>query len=66
MCSDPGVAFVNEAVSQKRAGPLREKDNTGTTEDIHNVLYLLYMTHSQMLGKVESGGGPILKVVLEC
>ena len=24
-----------------------------------------YMTHSQMLGKVESGGGPIFKVVLE-
>ena len=24
------------------------------------------MTHSQMLGKVESGGGPIFKVVLEC
>ena len=23
-------------------------------------------THSQMLGKVESGGGPIFKVVLEC
>ena len=25
-----------------------------------------YMTHSQMLGKVESGWGPIFKVVLEC
>ena len=25
-----------------------------------------YMTHSQMLGKVESGGGAIFKVVLEC
>ena len=24
------------------------------------------MTHSQMLGKIESGGGPIFKVVLEC
>ena len=24
------------------------------------------MTHSQMLGKVESGWGPIFKVVLEC
>ena len=24
------------------------------------------MSHSQMLGKVESGGGPIFKVVLEC
>ena len=24
------------------------------------------MTHSQVLGKVESGGGPIFKVVLEC
>ena len=23
------------------------------------------MSHSQMLGKVESGGGPIFKVVLE-
>ena len=26
----------------------------------------LSMSHSQMLGKVESGGGPIFKVVLEC
>ena len=25
-----------------------------------------YMSHSQMLGKVECGGGPIFKVVLEC
>ena len=25
-----------------------------------------YMTHSQMLGKVEYGGGPIFKVGLEC
>ena len=24
------------------------------------------MSHSQMLGKVESGGEPIFKVVLEC
>ena len=29
--------------------------------------YLIpHMTHSQMLEKVESGGGPIFKVVLEC
>ena len=27
---------------------------------------MLHMTHSQMLGKVECGGGPIFKVVLEC
>ena len=27
---------------------------------------LCNMTHSEMLGKVESGGGPIFKVVLEC
>ena len=26
----------------------------------------LGMSHSQMLGKVESGGGPIFKVALEC
>ena len=26
----------------------------------------IYLSHSQMLGKVESGGGPIFKVVLEC
>ena len=26
----------------------------------------VHMTHSQMLGKVESGRGPIFKVVLEC
>ena len=37
----------------------------------HGVVFLLVilnhdMTHSQMLGKVESGGGPIFKVVLEC
>ena len=25
-----------------------------------------HMSHSQMLGKAESGGGPIFKVVLEC
>ena len=25
-----------------------------------------HMSHSQMLGKVESGGGPIFNVVLEC
>ena len=30
------------------------------------VSIILYMTHSQMLGKVEYGGGPIFKVVLEC
>ena len=29
-------------------------------------LHIAYMSHSQMLGKVESGGGPIFKVVLEC
>ena len=29
-------------------------------------IFLPYMSHSQMLGKVESGGGPIFKVVLEC
>ena len=33
----------------------------------HQTIILgLYMSHSQMLGKVESGGGPIFKVVLEC
>ena len=26
----------------------------------------IYMSHSQMLGKFEYGGGPIFKVVLEC
>ena len=26
----------------------------------------VHMTHSQMLGKIEAGGGPIFKVVLEC
>ena len=25
-----------------------------------------HMSHSQMLGKFEYGGGPIFKVVLEC
>ena len=27
---------------------------------------MLGMSHSQMLGKFEYGGGPIFKVVLEC
>ena len=31
-----------------------------------SVPYILYMSHSQMLGKVESGGGPIFKVVVAC
>merc|ERR1712088_560637 len=31
-----------------------------------NAKKVLDMTHSQMLGKVEFGGGPIFKVVLEC
>ena len=26
----------------------------------------IHTSHSQMLGKVEYGGGPIFKVVLEC
>ena len=31
------------------------------------IVFSVYvMSHSQMLGKVESGGGPIFKVVLEC
>ena len=30
------------------------------------LLVELDMSRSQMLGKVESGGGPIFKVVLEC
>ena len=30
----------------------------------HHVV--VYMTHSQMLGKFEYTGGPIFKVVLEC
>ena len=29
-------------------------------------IFWKHMSHSQMLGKVESGGGPIFKVVLEC
>ena len=33
---------------------------------VRSVLLNLDMSHSQMLGKVESGGGPIFKVVLEC
>ena len=37
-------------------GDQREQDDEGG----------VYMTHSQMLGKVDSGGGPIVKVVLEC
>ena len=30
------------------------------------VCLLAYMSHSQMLGKFEYGGGPIFKVVIEC
>ena len=29
-------------------------------------MFSLNMSHSQMLGKFEYGGGPIFKVVLEC
>ena len=29
-------------------------------------VFAVHMSHSQMLGKVEYGGGPIFKVVLEC
>ena len=36
----------------------RSRDDDGYIDDD--------MSHSQMLGKVESGGGPIFKVVLEC
>ena len=31
-----------------------------------DVNVIVYMTHSQMLGKFEYTGGPIFKVVLEC
>ena len=31
-----------------------------------SIFFRVNMSHSQMLGKVESGGGPIFKVVLEC
>ena len=31
-----------------------------------NISRSLYMSHSQMFQKVESGGGPIFKVALEC
>ena len=30
------------------------------------VVCYMHTSHSQMLGKVKSGGGPIFKVVLEC
>ena len=36
------------------------------SEQVNKGWIRLYMTHSQMLEKVESGGGPIFKVVLEC
>ena len=42
---------------------------SGNVHAFHTIQpsYLLaYMSHSQMLGKVEYGGGPIFKVVLEC
>ena len=35
-------------------------------ETMKQIFHFLGRTHSQMLGKVESGGGPIFKVVLEC
>ena len=40
----------------------------GVDEHIIHALdrWKLSMSHFQMLGKVESGGGPIFKVVLEC
>ena len=44
-----------------RAQTIREDkdEKIASTLEIH-------MTHSQMFQKVESGGGPIFKVVLEC
>ena len=36
------------------------------SEQVNKGWIRLYMTHSQMLEKVESGGWPIFKVVLEC
>ena len=33
---------------------------------ILRIVHILHMTHSHMLGKVEYGGGPTFKVVLEC
>ena len=46
-CLIRGVAFVNEAVSQKRAGPLREKDNTvflywHNRRHIQYIVYIIY------------------------
>ena len=38
----------------------------GQREGVETLMINAYMSHSQMLGKVESGGGPIFKVVLDC
>ena len=41
--------------------------NLKTSKIFSKILKIyVYMSHSQMLGNVESGGGPIFKVVLEC
>ena len=34
--------------------------------EMHTSSHEMDTSHSQMLGKVEFGGGPIFKVVLEC
>ena len=44
---------------------LRMEDRISDAYQIMIFIYI-YMTHSQMLGKFEYGGGPIFKVVLEC
>ena len=36
------------------------------TTDLDSLLHTRYMRHLQMFQKVEYGGGPIFKVVLEC
>ena len=58
---------------------MKIKNQVGRTEELTTVLLITIinmrsppvlliaiMSHSQMLGKVEYGRGPIFKVVLEC
>ena len=47
---------------------LKNKDNQmKTIRIICSKMYIeIDMSHSQMVGKFEYGGGPIFKVVLEC
>ena len=56
----------NQQLSGFRHWKLGFKISLPICKIFENTMDLGHMSHSQMLGKVESGEGPIFKVVLEC